>query len=124
MQAKKGNIENIAILAGIMGAKDTSRIIPLCHNIPINHINIEITQLEKSNSLKVTSEITTNAKTGVEMEALVAVSISCLTIYDMCKGLSKDICIKNLKYSKIQKKLIIYILTFIILYLFLKIYLI
>ena len=97
MQAKKGNIENIAILAGIMGAKDTSRIIPLCHNVPINHINIDITQLEKSNSLKVTSEVITNAKTGVEMEALVAVSISCLTIYDMCKSLSKDIHIKSIK---------------------------
>ena len=97
MRTKKGNIENIAILAGIMGAKDTSRIIPLCHNIPINHINIDITQLEKSNSLKVTSEVMTNAKTGVEMEALVAVSISCLTIYDMCKNLSKDILIKSIK---------------------------
>ena len=97
MRTKKGNIENIAILAGIMGAKDTSRIIPLCHNIPINHINIDITPLEKSNSLKITSEVITNAKTGVEMEALVAVSISCLTIYDMCKKLSKDIRIKNIK---------------------------
>ena len=97
MQTKKGNIENIAILAGIMGAKDTSKIIPLCHNIPINHINIDITQIKKSNSLKVTSEVRTNAKTGVEMEALVAVSISCLAIYDMCKNLSKDICIKNIK---------------------------
>ena len=97
MRNKKGDIENIAILAGIMGAKDTSRIIPLCHNIPINHINIDINQIEKSNSLKVTSMVKTNAKTGVEMEALVAVSISCLTIYDMCKSLSKDIRIKGIK---------------------------
>ena len=73
MKTKKGNIENIAILAGIMGAKDTSRIIPLCHNIPINHINIDITQIKKSNSLKITSEVITNAKTRVEMEASVAV---------------------------------------------------
>ena len=79
MRTKKGNIENIAILAGIMGAKDTSRIIPLCHNIPINQINIDIIQIEKSYSLKVKSEVTTNAKTGVEMEALVAVSTSCYT---------------------------------------------
>ena len=97
MRTKKGSIENIAIIAGIMGAKDTSRIIPLCHNIPINHINIDITQLEKSYSLKVTSEVKTNAKTGVEMEALVAVTISCLTIYDICKSLSKDIIIKKIK---------------------------
>ena len=97
MKTKKGNIENIAILAGIIGAKDTYRIIPLCHNIPINHINISITQIEKSNSLKVKSEVKTNAKTGVEMEALVAVTISCLTIYDMCKSLSKDTRIKSIK---------------------------
>ena len=97
MRTKKGNIENIAILAGILGAKDTSRLIPLCHNIPINHINIDIIQIEKSHSLKVISEVKTNAKTGVEMEALVAVSISCLTIYDMCKSLSKDIRIKGIK---------------------------
>jgi len=97
MRTKKGNIENIAILAGIMGAKDTSRIIPLCHNIPINHINIDIIQIEKSNTLKIISEVKTNAKTGVEMEALVAVAISCLTIYDMCKNLSKDILIKNIR---------------------------
>ena len=99
MRTKKGNIENIAILAGIMGAKDTSKIIPLCHNIPINHINIDINQIEKSHSLKVTSEVKTNAKTGVEMAALVAVSISCLTIYDMCKSLSKDIRINNIKLT-------------------------
>ena len=97
MRTRKGNIENIAILAGILGAKDTSRLIPLCHNIPINHINIDIIQIEKSHSLKVISEVKTNAKTGVEMEALVAVSISCLTIYDMCKNLSKDILIKSIK---------------------------
>ena len=97
MRNKKGNIENIAILAGIMGAKETSRIIPLCHNIPINYINIDINQIEDTHSLKVTSEVKTNAKTGVEMEALVAVSISCLTIYDMCKSLSKDTRIKSIK---------------------------
>jgi len=97
MKTKKGNIENIAIIAGIMGAKDTSKIIPLCHNIAINYINIDITKIDKSNSLKVTSEIKTNAKTGVEMEALVAVTVSCLTIYDMCKNLSKSIKIKHIK---------------------------
>jgi len=97
MKTKKGNIENIAILAGIMGAKDTSRIIPLCHNIPINHITIDITKIDKSNSLKVMGEVKTKAKTGVEMEALVAVTVCCLTIYDMCKNLSKDIKINSVK---------------------------
>ena len=97
LQTKKGNLENIAILAGIIGAKDTSKIIPLCHNIPINHINIDIKKMSKLNSLKITSEVKTTAKTGVEMEALVAVSVSCLTIYDMCKKYEKNIEIKEIK---------------------------
>ena len=97
MNTKKGSLENVAILAGIIGAKETSRIIPLCHNIKLNYINIDIKKINKTNSLKIISEIKTNEKTGVEMEALVAVSICCLTIYDMCKSLSKKIEIKNIK---------------------------
>ena len=97
MKTKKGNIENIAILAGIMGAKETSKLIPLCHNIPINYINIDISKLEDISSLKITSEVKTIEKTGVEMEALMAVTITALTIYDMCKSLSKQIKIKNIK---------------------------
>ncbi len=97
LQTKKGSLENIAILAGIVGAKETSRIIPLCHNIPINSVNIEIKKNIKKHCLNVIAEVKTNAMTGVEMEALVAVSISCLTIYDMCKFLSKKIEIKNIK---------------------------
>ena len=97
LQTKKGSLENIAILAGIVGAKETSRIIPLCHNIPIHSVNIEIKKNVKNHCLNVIAEVKTNAMTGVEMEALVAVSISCLTIYDMCKFLSKKIEIKNIK---------------------------
>ena len=97
MKTKKGSLENVAILAGIIGAKETSRIIPLTHNIKINYINIDIKKNNKSNSLKITSEVKTNDQTGVEMEALVAVSISCLTIYDMCKNLSKSIKISNIR---------------------------
>ena len=97
MKTKKGSLNSTAILAGIMGAKETSRLIPLCHNIPINFINIDIKRDNKSSSLKIISEVKTLAKTGVEMEALVAVSMSSLTIYDMCKSLSKKITIKNIK---------------------------
>ena len=105
MKTKKGSIENVAILAGIIGAKETSRIIPLCHNIKINYINIDIEKINKKNSFKIISEVKTNEKTGVEMEALVAVSVSCLTIYDMCKSISKKILIKNIKLiSKIGGK--------------------
>ena len=95
-ETKKGNIEKTAILSGIMGAKETSRLIPLCHNIPINHINIDIKKNDKKLSLVVECTVKTNANTGVEMEALTAVTISCLTIYDMCKYLNKKIKIKNI----------------------------
>ena len=97
LKSKKGSIKNIAILAGIMGAKETSRIIPLCHNIPIDSVNVEITKNTKTNSLKVSAKVQTSSKTGVEMEALTAVTVSCLTIYDMCKYLNKSIKIKNIK---------------------------
>ena len=97
LKSKKGSIKNIAIVAGIMGAKETSRLIPLCHNIPIDSVNVEITKNNKTNSLKVSALVQTSSKTGVEMEALTAVTISCLTIYDMCKYLNKAIKIKNIK---------------------------
>ena len=97
LKSKKGSIKNIAIVAGIMGAKETSRIIPLCHNIPIDSVNVEITKNTKMNSLKVYAKVQTSSKTGVEMEALTAVTVSCLTIYDMCKYLNKSIKIKNIK---------------------------
>ena len=97
LKSKKGSIKNIAIVAGIMGAKETSRLIPLCHNIPIDSVNVDITKNIKTNSLKVTALVQTSSKTGVEMEALTAVTVSCLTIYDMCKYLNKAIKIKNIK---------------------------
>lgn len=97
LKSKKGSIENIAIIAGIMGAKETSRLIPLCHNIHINSVNLEISKNVKKNLMKVKAVVKTNSKTGVEMEALMAVTISCLTIYDMCKYLNKTIKISNIK---------------------------
>ena len=104
-ETKKGNIEKTAILSGIMGAKETSRLIPLCHNIPINHINIDIKKNDKKLSLVVECTVKTHANTGVEMEALTAVTISCLTIYDMCKYLNKKIKIHNIHLvSKIGGK--------------------
>ena len=96
-KTKKGNLEKTAIIAGIMGVKETSRLIPLCHNIPINHVNIDILKNDKTTSLTVRATVKTNANTGVEMEALTAVSISCLTIYDMCKYLSKSIKLREIK---------------------------
>ena len=97
LKSKKGSIKNVAIVAGIMGAKETSKLIPLCHNIPIESVKIEITKNFKKNTLIVNSKVNTSSKTGVEIEALTAVAISCLTIYDMCKYLNKSIKIKNIK---------------------------
>ena len=97
MQSKKGEISSIAILAGIMGAKKTSTLIPLCHNIGIEKINIDIKTEKITSSLIVTAEVKTLSKTGVEMESLTAVAVTCLTIYDMCKSLDKKIKIKEIK---------------------------
>ena len=97
MQTKKGEITNVAILAGIMGAKKTSELIPLCHNINITNVDIKITTNKELSSLLVNATVKSTSKTGVEMEALTAVSISCLTIYDMCKSLDKYIVINNIK---------------------------
>jgi cyclic pyranopterin phosphate synthase len=97
MQTKKGEITNVAILAGIMGAKKTSELIPLCHNIDITNVNIKITTNKKLSNLIINASVKSTSKTGVEMEALTAVSISCLTIYDMCKSLDKNIIIDKIK---------------------------
>ena len=101
-ETKKGEIINIAIIAGIMGAKKTSDLIPLCHNILVDNVDIKINTIPSKNSLVVTANVKAFGKTGVEMEALTAVSISCLTIYDMCKSLDKSILIKNI--NLIEKK--------------------
>ena len=97
LKTKKGSIDKVAIIAGIMGAKETSKIIPLCHNIQIDAVNVEIVKNIKKNSMKVKAMVKTSSKTGVEMEALTAVTISCLTIYDMCKYLNKSIKITNIR---------------------------
>ncbi len=97
MQTKKGEITNVAILAGIMGAKKTSELIPLCHNIDITNVDIKITTNKRLSNLVIDASVKSTSKTGVEMEALTAVSISCLTIYDMCKSLDKNIIIDKIK---------------------------
>tara|TARA_Y100000590_G_scaffold1289_1_gene1648 strand:+ start:580 stop:1050 length:471 start_codon:yes stop_codon:yes gene_type:complete len=101
-KTKKGEIKSVAIIAGILAAKKTSDLIPLCHNIKIDNIDIDIKTMDKTNSLKITSFVKTTEKTGVEIEALTAVVISSLTIYDMCKSIDKNITIKNIRL--IEKK--------------------
>ena len=100
LKTKKGEVKSMAIIAGIMGAKKTSGIIPLCHNIGIENIDIDIQEIKKISSFKVTSFVKSRGKTGVEMEALNAVSVTCLTIYDMCKSIDKNIVIKDIHLVK------------------------
>ena len=89
----KGDPLETARLAGIMGAKKTAELIPLCHPLPLTHIDVQAELGEAEVLLK--AEVSTNAQTGVEMEALTAVSIAALTIYDMCKALDKGITITD-----------------------------
>jgi cyclic pyranopterin phosphate synthase len=86
---KKGSVTQTAIIAGIMAAKNTSGLIPLCHPIELNKCDIDI-QL-RENKFYIECTTSTDSKTGVEMEALVGASIAALTVYDMCKALSHDI---------------------------------
>lgn len=89
----KGNVLATARIAGILSAKNTSQLIPLCHNIMLEHTDLSFSL--KRDSVVVESAVTATSKTGVEMEALVAVSMAALTIYDMCKMFSKNIEIKD-----------------------------
>jgi cyclic pyranopterin phosphate synthase len=93
-QNPKGDPLEVARVAGIMAAKRTSELIPLCHPISLSHIDVEMRLCE--NGVAITTKAITTAETGVEMEALVAASISALTIYDMCKGLDKAIEIREI----------------------------
>ena len=94
----KGNPLEVARLAGIMAAKKTSELIPLCHPLPLTHIDVELQQCE--NGVAITSSVKTTAETGVEMEALVAASVAALTVYDMCKALDKGIEIREVVLQK------------------------
>ena len=99
-KTKKGEITNVAIIAGILGAKKTSEIIPLCHNIVIEDIDIDISSIKNKNSFIVTCNVKSSGKTGVEMEALCGVSLACLTVYDMCKSIDRNIIIRDIKLLK------------------------
>jgi cyclic pyranopterin phosphate synthase len=82
----KGDVLGVARVAGIMGAKSTSQLIPLCHPLPLDQVNVDFKLDAEVNSVSITATARTTAKTGVEMEALTAVSVAALTIYDMCKS--------------------------------------
>ena len=91
----KGDVISVAKTAGILAAKKISDLIPLCHQIPLNSVEIEI--INKSKGLKIISKCNSSSKTGVEMEALLSVSVTALTIYDMCKSIDKSIEIEKIR---------------------------
>ncbi len=95
--AKKGDVLFVAQIAGIMGAKHTADLIPMCHNIIINGVNVDIVLNEDKCSVDILSNVKCDGKTGVEMEAMMAVSIAALTVYDMCKAIQRDIVITDIR---------------------------
>ena len=94
---KKGSITQTAHIAGVMASKRTHELIPLCHQIPLDGVKISFDYDDDNFAINVTATAKVNHKTGVEMEALTAVSVACLTIYDMTKALSHDIVISDIK---------------------------
>lgn len=94
---KKGDVLTVAQIAGITAAKRTSDLIPLCHPLPITHIDVSITLEDSLPGVRITAKVKTTDRTGVEMEALTAVSVAALTIYDMAKAAEKTMKIQNIR---------------------------
>ena len=97
---KKGDVLTIAQLAGIMGAKKTSELIPLCHPLPLDRVDVDLELDEKEGRIKITATAKTTGRTGVEMEALTAVSVAALTLYDMCKSVDRGMRIETVRLVK------------------------
>ena len=99
-ELEKGDVLAVAKTAGIMAAKETHRLIPLCHPLQLTHIAVEFHLPENGNFVEITASAKGIGKTGFEMEALVAVSVSALTIYDMCKAVDKSMTIEEIRLVK------------------------
>jgi len=97
MKIKKGDVLLVAKLAGIMAAKKTEQLIPLCHSIPLSYVKVELTPDVQNSCVNIKAKASLVGKTGVEMEAFTAVSIASLTIYDMCKSADRGMIISDIK---------------------------
>lgn len=95
--AKKGDVLGVARLAGIMGAKRTSDLIPLCHPLPIAAVTIDLTPVPAENAVEIEATVRTTGQTGVEMEALTAATVAALTVYDMCKSVDRGMRIEAIR---------------------------
>ena len=93
----KGDVLAVAEIAGVMGAKRTGELIPLCHPLPLDQVRVELQLIEEWPGVRVEATVGTNARTGVEMEALTAVSIACLTVYDMVKAVDRGMRISSIR---------------------------
>ncbi len=91
----KGNVIEVARIAGIQAAKRTAELVPLCHPLPLSHVDVRVEAVE--DGLRVEAEAATRGSTGVEMEALTAASVALLTLYDMCKGLERGLVIAEIR---------------------------
>ncbi len=94
---KKGDVLTIARIAGIMAAKKTSELIPLCHPISLTHLDVDLTLDESANAVQIVATARTTGKTGVEMEALTAVSVAALTVYDMAKAVDREMRLSDIR---------------------------
>ena len=94
---KKGDVLTVAQVAGVMGAKRVPDIIPMCHPVLMNGIDLHLSLNEERHSVEIEAAVSCDGKTGVEMEALTAVSTACLTVYDMCKAVQKDMTITDIR---------------------------
>ena len=95
--AKKGDVLGVARIAGIMAAKRTSELIPLCHPLPISAVVVELTPDRAASAVEIAATVRTTGQTGVEMEALTAASVAALTVYDMCKSVDRGMRIEDLR---------------------------
>ena len=93
----KGDVFGVARIAAIAAAKRTGEMIPLCHPLPISHVDIDFDIENDTKTIRIRAKVTVEAKTGVEMEALTAVSVAALTIYDMCKAVNPDMVISDIR---------------------------
>lgn len=96
---KKGDVFSVARLAGIMAAKKTADLIPLCHPLPLHNVQVDLTCNTKDNCVEISAEATLYGRTGIEMEALTAVSVAALAIYDMCKAVDRSMCLSDIRLT-------------------------
>jgi cyclic pyranopterin phosphate synthase len=96
-EGRKGDVRAVAEIAGVMAAKRTSELIPMCHPLPVTSVKVEVAPEADGSGLGVTARVKTTGQTGIEMEALTAVSVACLTVYDMLKAADKSMTIEGIR---------------------------